>query len=262
MEVKVTNLHFRYKKDKPVLNGISFDTKQGEILGILGSSGCGKSTLLRIICGLIVKTPLNFFSGSVKFNGNKESEYLRRKGLIGFMFQNRSLFPNLRLDENIILPTKMNKSLNSYREFADELINMVGLHNYIDYLPKELSGGMQTRAELARAFITKPRILLLDEPFSSLDFGWKMDLYPMVLSLIRKFETTTIIVSHDINEVVLLADRVIIISKDGTITNNEIVPNKKPVGFNQFSMSEYLEINSNVIGEIQSVFLNTNSLSI
>ncbi|MFH0758480.1 MAG: ABC transporter ATP-binding protein [Bacteroidota bacterium] len=255
MDITASNIRFSYKKDIPVLNGINFNVNDGEILGILGSSGCGKSTLLRIICGLIRNGPKKGYSGSIMLNGNEDTFSLRKNGKIGFMFQERSLLPNLTLEKNISLPTQMNIGLNVHKYFSRELIELVGLEDFKDYLPRELSGGMQTRAELARAFITKPNLILLDEPFSSLDYGWKMDLYSKVFNLIMKFQSTAIIVSHDIQELVLLADRIIMISKTGEIVNKDFLTTKESFNYTSKNMQDFLFEKANLIHEIQSKFL-------
>ena len=255
MNVEVSNLHFGYEKAKPILNGLSFNVAEGEILGVLGGSGSGKSTLLRLICGILQKTKTNLFDGAIAINGIKDSTAFRKNGQIGFMFQEPALLPNLSLKENIHLPGSMNRALNYNPTFADDLINFVGLEKYKKFLPKELSGGMQTRVALARTFVTKPQLLLLDEPFSSLDYGWKTDLYKRLIDLVKQFKSTTIIVSHDINELILLCDRVIILSKSGSFLHDDFYLSNKPNNFSPKSINDYLIANNEAIVSIQSHLL-------
>ncbi|MBK7233551.1 MAG: ATP-binding cassette domain-containing protein [Saprospiraceae bacterium] len=128
------------------------------------------------------------------------------------MFQEATLMPHLTVRENIELPLKI-KGSNSPQKIA-ELIKAVGLEEYANYLPQQLSGGMKTRVALARAFVTEPELLLLDEPFSALDIGWKSDLYKRLVSL---FHTTLVIVTHDVQEAILLADEIIVLNRKGSI---------------------------------------------
>lgn len=264
MRIEVSNICFGYRKNKPVLNNITFSLFNEEILGIVGVSGCGKSTLLKIISGLITGNGYNFFSGTITFDGVKDTKMLRKHGMIGFMFQQPSLLPNLTLEENISLPLKMmqmnGRTAEINKELVVELIEMVGLNEYRKYLPKELSGGMQTRAILARTFITKPKLLLLDEPFSALDYGWKMDLYEKLNRLTKLYNSTAIIVTHDVNESVLLANKLIIISKKGKVMDQNIVLDNKPTDFSALNVSNYLKAKNEIVLSIQSKILNDKEL--
>ena len=133
--------------------------------------------------------------------------------------------PNLNVGENIILPLKVMKT--AFTKEAEKTIKLVGLQNFKESYPSELSGGMKTRVALARSFITNPELLLLDEPFSSLDIGWKNKLYEELKQLQNINNTTILIVSHDIEEVLKIADKIILIGYDGSIIyEKEIVTNK------------------------------------
>lgn len=259
MKVEVSNITFGYSKAVPVIKDVSFEVNNGEVLGILGGSGSGKSTLLRIICGLLRKQESNLFKGSVKVDDLSDTRILRKNGKMGLMFQQQSLLPNLTLEKNIQLPTLMNKNLRADKDFLNELIEMVGLYKYKGYLPKELSGGMQTRGELARTFITKPKLLLLDEPFSSLDYGWKIDLYSKLVNLIKQFNSTAVIVSHDINELILLSNKIILLSKSGRLMGGSIKLSSKPENYSEDSISEYLSVNNKFAISIQSELLKDKS---
>ena len=215
MNITVSDLSFGYTEVQSVLEHLNFVVEHNRITGILGSSGSGKSTLLRLLCGILPNSPRNAFQGTVTFDADTPMSSLRREGRIGFMFQEPSLLPNLTVAENIRFPLDI---LHQETDHAvDALLETVGLADFRDFLPKHLSGGMQTRTALARTFVAKPDLLLLDEPFSALDYGWKMDLYSHLSSLITSSATTVVMVSHDINELLLLANRVILLSKSGQI---------------------------------------------
>ncbi len=211
MFIDCKNVNFSYKTGTPVLDNVSFTLEKGKTLAIVGASGCGKSTLLRIISGILPSTNSNRLQGTVLVE-NQIPDHYRQTGKLAFMFQEATLMPHLTVRENIELPLKI-KGSNSPQKIA-ELIKAVGLEEYANYLPQQLSGGMKTRVALARAFVTEPELLLLDEPFSALDIGWKSDLYKRLVSL---FHTTLVIVTHDVQEAILLADEIIVLNRKGSI---------------------------------------------
>jgi sulfonate transport system ATP-binding protein len=254
MNVDVKNICFSFPK-KPVLDDLTFHVASDTILGVLGSSGCGKSTLLRIICGLYKNSNGNVLSGTVMLNDCSDTQLLRKKGAIGFMFQEPTLLPNLTVEENICLPLQMNRLIGNNNSLAKNLISVVGLNAYSESLPSQLSGGMKTRAALARTFITRPELLLLDEPFSALDYGWKMDLYNKLGALIKQRKTTVIIVSHDIEELFLLSDKVILISKTGKLVHETKTGINKPNTLTATTRNEYISQNINAISYLQAIIL-------
>jgi len=209
--IQAKDISFQYAEGKQVLQNISFDLKKGKTLAIVGASGCGKSTLLRIISGILPCTNSNRLQGTLLVENLTPDQY-RQTGKLAFMFQEATLMPHLTVRENIELPLKI-KGSNDPQKVAD-LIKAVGLEEYTNYLPKQLSGGMKTRVALARAFVTEPELLLLDEPFSALDIGWKSDLYKRLVSL---FHTTVVIVTHDVQEAILLADDIIVLNRKGSL---------------------------------------------
>lgn len=209
--IHAKDISFYYTEGKEVLQNISFDLEKGKTLAIVGASGCGKSTLLRIISGILPCTNSNRLQGTLSVENQTPDQY-RQTGKLAFMFQEATLMPNLTVKENIELPQKI-KGSNEKLKVA-ELIKAVGLEEYSTYLPKQLSGGMKTRVALARAFVTAPELLLLDEPFSALDIGWKSDLYKRLVSLSH---TTIVIVTHDVQEAILLADEIIVLNRKGSI---------------------------------------------
>ena len=209
--IHAQDISFYYTQGKQVLQHISFNVERGKTLAIVGASGCGKSTLLRIISGILPCTNSNKPQSGIWIDNQTPDQY-RQTGKLAFMFQEATLMPHLTVKENIELPLKI-KSVEDPQKVAD-LIKAVGLQQYSNYLPKQLSGGMKTRVALARAFVTEPALLLLDEPFSALDIGWKSDLYKRLVSLSH---TTIVIVTHDVQEAILLADEIIVLNRKGSI---------------------------------------------
>lgn len=214
------NIHFAYIAEKTVLNGISFSITKGETLAIVGASGCGKSTLLRILSGILPNVKGNSLQGDILINGLMPDQY-RQTEKLAFMFQEATLMPHLTVKQNIELPLKIKGSTNEQK--TNDLIKAVGLEEYSNYLPKHLSGGMKTRVALARSFSTNPELLLLDEPFSALDIAWKSKLYVELEKLREKTDTTVVVVTHDVQEALLLANHVIVMNSFGGIeTQKEI----------------------------------------
>jgi NitT/TauT family transport system ATP-binding protein len=214
MFITSDNISFRYVPTKSVLNGVSFALGESHTLSIVGASGCGKSTLLRIISGILPNAEGHQLDGRIRICGRTPDEY-RRSGKLAFMFQEATLMPNLSVKENIILPLKIKSLPDEGR--VDDLLQMVGLSAFADYLPKHLSGGMKTRVALARSFITGPELLLLDEPFSALDIAWKSKLYIELEKLREKYRTTVIFVTHDVQEALLLSNDVMVFDSRGGI---------------------------------------------
>lgn len=245
MRIAISEVSFSYEKDNRVLRDLSFEIPHNSVTGILGSSGCGKSTLLRLICGILPNAASNRFIGKITFHDSDFSVFeMRRSGRIGFMFQEPGLLPNLTVEENIRLPLDVMRRPRS-RTAVDEILETVGLSSYKTFLPKHLSGGMQTRVALARTFISKPDLLLLDEPFSSLDFGWKIDLYSLLRQLMKESQATVVLVTHDINEILLLADRVILLTACGQFVNSTEILTPKPHSLSPAALNSFFEAAKN-----------------
>ncbi len=211
MFLNCNGIDFAYSANKTVLNGVSFSLKKGETLAIVGASGCGKSTLLRVLSGILPNSDNCGLQGTVEIDSMTPDQY-RRTGKLAFMFQEATLMPHLTVKQNIELPLKIKGQSNEPK--ISKLMEEVGLTEYANYLPKQLSGGMKTRVSLARAFVDEPELLLLDEPFSALDIGWKSDLYKRLVSL---FHTTLVFVTHDVQEAILLANEIIVLTRKGFI---------------------------------------------
>lgn len=187
-----------------VLDNISLDIQAGEFISIVGASGCGKSTLLKIIGGLQNPTGGDIYVGE---------RHVEKPSIeVGMIFQESRLFPWLTLEENIEfgIHTKMPRA--GKRDLIRYYINLVGLEGFEKAYPKQLSGGMQQRASIARTLINSPDVLLLDEPFGALDALTRITMQNEVLKIWEKEKKTMILVTHDIEESIYLGDRVVVFS--------------------------------------------------
>jgi len=241
MNVEISRVSFGYDQSSLVLRDITFNACDGQIVSILGPSGSGKSTLLRLISGALPAGSSSRFSGTVTYDGQRSHEPLRSTGQIGFMFQTPSLLPCYTVEENIRLPLKLARRSKAV-DSTDQLVSKVGLERYKRSLPSQLSGGMQTRVALARTLVTGPSLLLLDEPFSSLDFGWRLRLYDLFTSLHHGDPSrTSILVTHDIAEAFLLAGTVLVLSTSGRLIDRFTPSQPKIRSFTPEVIGTYLE---------------------
>ena len=197
------------------LTGVNLEVKEGEFFTIVGPSGCGKSTLLRVIAGLLPPS-----SGQVSW---------QKMPVFGFVFQNFGLLPFLTVFENIDLGLKMQGESQSTRQkLVKDLIVEVGLAGFADKHPKELSGGMKQRVGLARALAINPDVLLLDEPFSSLDEFTAENLRRLLVKLWKKRKITVIMVTHLVREAIELSDQIAVMKPSGTVAEVVNNPLKRP----------------------------------
>jgi NitT/TauT family transport system ATP-binding protein len=189
-----------------VLDRISFSAKTGEMICILGRSGCGKTTLLNILAGFLPPS-----SGTVLLNGSP----VQRPGPDRcVVFQEDTLFPWLTVWENIAFGLRSQTRDKKYlQEEVDRFVSLVGLDPFRDYLPREISGGMKQRVALARVLILKPRVLLMDEPFASLDAQTREEMQDLLISLWETLAQTVLFVTHSVDEAITLADRILVMSK-------------------------------------------------
>lgn len=187
------------------LSDISFSMKEGEFVAVVGSSGCGKSTLLSLISGLIRPE-----HGQIRIRGKDLKESTTN---IGYMLQHDQLFEWRTIYNNVILGLEVQHMLTTKaRQKAHELLDTYGLSQFEQARPSQLSGGMRQRAALVRTLVLEPDILLLDEPFSALDYQTRLRVGDDIGQIIRREKKTAILVTHDLSEAVSLADRVIILS--------------------------------------------------
>lgn len=189
------NISFSYK-DKMIFDNYNFVMNKEEIIAIIGPSGCGKSTLLKIINGLETE-----YSGDVLLNGINVNNIPVNKRDIVLMFQDNLLFPHMTIFENIEFSLKMKKYLkHEIKKMVEEVARDIHLEDKLNKYPKELSGGQQRRVALARAVISKPKLLLLDEPFTGLDKEIKLEIMNLVKIIREKYDTSIVFVTHDLSE--------------------------------------------------------------
>lgn len=199
----IKNLSKIYHTDNSeilAIDGLNLNIKEGEFVAIVGPSGCGKTTLLSILCGLENKS-----SGEII--------YPKGKLKMGYMLQNDTLFPWLNILENCMLGLKVEKNItNENKNKVLKLLETYGLKDFIYKYPNNLSGGMKQRVALIRTLAINPDILLLDEPFSALDYQTRLAVSDDVWKIIKKEKKTTIMITHDIAEAISMADRVIVLT--------------------------------------------------
>lgn len=204
----------------PVLEDISVGVSPGEFVAVIGPSGCGKTTLLKILGGLVEAD-----AGAVQI-GNAEPRVARAGKSIGYVFQDPALLPWRNVLENIRLPIELNPGPGDRPDRAGKVMESVGLGDFGSYYPHQLSGGMRQRVALARAFAFDPEVLLMDEPFGSLDEITRESMRYELLGLWEATDKTVVFITHSVAEAALLADRVLVMSaRPGRIVS-EI-----PVGF-------------------------------
>ena len=197
------------------LEDISFGIKEGEFVAIVGPSGCGKSTLLSIISGLIKPK-----TGTITINHSDGSLGYPK---IGYMLQHDHLFEWRTIYQNVILGLEIQKKMTPESlNYVSSLLKDYGLEEFRNKRPSELSGGMKQRAALIRTLALKPEILLLDEPFSALDYQTRLLVSADICNLIRQTKKTVLIITHDLSEAISLADRIIILSKRPALVKKEI----------------------------------------
>lgn len=205
----VTKSFGRYK----ALDDVSIVVEEGEFLTVIGRSGCGKTTMLRMINGLQKPD-----SGKVYAAGEDvgEADLIRLRRKIGYVIQNKGLFPHMTVEKNIIYVPVISgqKDKRQNRKLAEELIGLVGLEReMLERYPEELSGGQQQRVGIARALASRPKLLLMDEPFGALDEITKRAMQNELLALQKKLGMTVVFITHDIREAMKLGDRVLVMEQ-------------------------------------------------
>lgn len=216
--IELKNIGYSYHSlcgETKALQNISFGVKEGEFVAVVGPSGCGKSTLLSIIAGLIQPE-----AGTIVVNNPDGS---LRYPKVGYMLQRDHLFEWRTIYKNAILGLEINKMLTPERlAYVEQLLSDYGLDKFRDKHPCELSGGMKQRAALIRTLALEPQLLLLDEPFSALDYQTRLMVSADICRLIRKAGKTMIIITHDLSEAISLADRIIVLSARPATVKKEI----------------------------------------
>lgn len=219
LELKNVNLTYYSKTTETnALKDVDFFVDEGEFIAIVGPSGCGKTTLLSLVSGILKPTSGRIFLNGKEVTGVNED--------VGYMLQHDHLFEWRNIKQNIRLGLEIQKKLtpeNSDR--INDLIEKYGLKEFAKSFPHQLSGGMRQRAALIRTLATNPSVLLLDEPFGALDFQTRLNVCDDVYSIIKKEQKTALLVTHDINEAISMADRIIILSKRPATVKNIHVTN-------------------------------------
>ena len=222
VSIQHLNLHLgQADKRFEALHDVSFDIQPGEFVCLLGPSGCGKSTLLGALAG-----HLPFTSGQLLLDGQPIKAPDSERGLV---FQHHTLFPWKSVLDNVSFGLKMKGIGKAEREKqARDLLHLVGLSGFENRYPAELSGGMQQRVEIARVLINKPKVLLMDEPFGALDAQTRLMMQELLLDIWNEIQTTVLFITHDIDEALFLADRVLIMSHRPGQIIEEILLTSKP----------------------------------
>lgn len=217
-KVELHNVYMNYhspKGETSALENINLSIETGEFVSIVGPSGCGKSTLLNIISGLIKPS-----KGKVIVNGEELTGYSEK---LGYMFQRDHLFEWLTVWGNISLGLKVKHSLNDKSsEILKTLLMNYGLWEFRNHYPSELSGGMRQRVALIRTLALNPEVLLLDEPFSALDYQSRLKVSDEIYDIIKKEGKTAIMVTHDISEAVSMSSRVLVLSKRPAVIKDDV----------------------------------------
>jgi nitrate/nitrite transport system ATP-binding protein len=218
----------------PVLKGISLEVKRGEYISLIGHSGCGKSTVLNIVAGLLKAT-----SGGVIVDGREVNEPGPDRAVV---FQNHSLLPWLTVYQNVELAVekifKTSKSAAERREWILHNLAMVNMSHALNRLPSEISGGMKQRVGIARALAMEPKVLLLDEPFGALDALTRAHLQDEVIRIQSELGNTVLMITHDVDEAVLLSDRVVMMTNGPAAEIGQIMEVKLPRPRNRIALAE------------------------
>ena len=232
MSLRIENLGVHYGQ-RAVLSGIDLEVAENEILAVTGPSGCGKSTLLRALAGLHPASSGRILSGGAPVNGTSAERAL--------VFQDDGLLPWRSVRRNVELPLAIRRVPRAQRRAdAESWLAQVGLAGFENHLPRELSGGMRQRVQLARTLAGSPRVVLADEPFGALDAQTRTTMQRLLVDVWEKRPLTVVFVTHDVDEALFLADRVAVLTRDGRLA--KIVESSQPRTSAPASESERAEI--------------------
>ena len=256
--VDFQNVNFAYKTEKgeslKVLDQLTVSIRSSEFFGFIGPSGCGKTTILRLATDLIDSRQCDYCTGAISVLNSSPGE-ARSQRKFGFLFQDSILFPWRNVIENVMLPSEIIGSPNKTQyKYAEELLEVVGLKQFMETSVSALSGGMQQRVSLVRALMTSPSILLFDEPFASLDYLVREQLMQLLQRLWTETKPTVIFVSHDLPDVVMLCDRIAVLSaRPASIIDIIEVPIPRPRAFGRQLEKEYHESLKRVRDALRSI---------
>jgi NitT/TauT family transport system ATP-binding protein len=227
------------------LEDVNFTIGDGEFVALLGPSGCGKSTLLNLVAGFEALT-----EGTMTFENHKVTRPGPDRGVV---FQEASLLPWLSVWENVVFGPKVQKITKAdYEPRATEMLRIVGLENFHDALPIQLSGGMRQRVGIARALVMQPRALLMDEPFGALDAQTRLSMQQLLLDVWQKLKTTVLFVTHDIDEAILLADRVCVMTaRPGRIIRDIPITLRRPRSIDDLTSADFTQFKAMIMAEMR-----------
>ena len=240
--LEVRNVSFGYD-EREIISNINLELRDNELVSLLGVSGSGKSTLFNIIAGLLKPD-----TGNVIYRGE---DITGKSGIISYSFQKDLLLPYMTIEENVALPLLIKKQKKADALVkANEMLKEFKLDAYAKKYPKELSGGMRQRIALIRTHLFSKDVSLLDEPFSALDAITKDEMHDWYMNMRRKYDTSTIFITHDVDEAILLSDRIYILGEGDIKTEIKI---EASVRDNSFKLTkEFLEYKKSVIGCLES----------
>ncbi len=252
IKVHISNVSKIYKgttQDVHALNNVNLDIKEKEFVCVIGSSGCGKSTLLNILAGLDTPT-----SGTIEIDGNPIFGTGSDRGVV---FQQYALFPWLTVAKNVAFGLKIQKLPKAVvDEKVDHYLKSVGLLDFKNAFPKELSGGMKQRVAIARAYAVNPRVLLMDEPFGALDAQTRTQLQSELLATWQEEKKTCFFITHDVDEAVFLSQRVVIMSpRPGRIKSIVDIPISYPRTTEVKFTQEFNDIKNEIWKEVYKEYL-------
>lgn len=207
LELTSVSLIYQAEKDETqAVKDLNLTIDEGEFIALVGPSGCGKTTILSMIAGLVLPT-----TGSITIGGKAVSPH---SGDVGYMLQRDNLFEWRTIENNVLLGLSIQKKITPQtRKYALDMLDKYGLSEFRTHYPTQLSGGMRQRTALIRTLAFSPKILLLDEPFSAIDFQTRMNVCDDVYSIIKNERKTALLVTHDIAEAVSMADRIVVLTK-------------------------------------------------
>ncbi|WP_342642068.1 ABC transporter ATP-binding protein [Rhodoligotrophos ferricapiens] len=236
---------YRGQKEVRALDDVSLTIGDGEFVALLGPSGCGKSTLLNLLAGFESVT-----DGSLLFDGRQVARPGPDRGVV---FQEAALFPWLSVWENVIFgPRVQGVPRAEYEGRARELLKLVGLEAFADALPVQLSGGMRQRVGIARVLVMNPRALLMDEPFGALDAQTRLAMQQLLLDVWQSLGTTVLFVTHDIDEAILLSDRICVMSaRPGRIVRAIPIELPRPRSIASLTSPDFIAYKADVMADMK-----------
>ena len=228
------------------LDNVDFHIGEGEFVALLGPSGCGKSTLLNLLAGF---EPLS--EGVLTFDGKAISRPGPDRGVV---FQEAALLPWLSVWENVVFgPKVQGRAAAEYEAKARDILKIVGLENFHEALPVQLSGGMRQRVGIARVLVMEPRALLMDEPFGALDAQTRLSMQQLLLEVWQRLKTTVLFVTHDIDEAILLADRVCVMTaRPGRITRDIPITLPRPRSLDDLTTADFTRFKAMIMAQMRA----------